>query len=233
MNESLIVLQARYGSRRLRGKALATLGRRSILVHCLDRLMMSATAPVVLATTTAAEDDVLAAAAVERGVPVVRGPGDDVLRRFVIAATRFRARFVVRATADNPAVDIDSPRRTLAALIASGADYAIETGLPYGACVEAMTAVALQRANAIATSASDREHVTPLIRRHSSFRAIEITAPVELRRADLRLTVDTADDLAYLRAAVGPLYDLVSEPSLKAIIYAADTLTPCTLAAAS
>jgi spore coat polysaccharide biosynthesis protein SpsF len=91
----------------------------------------------------------------------------------------------------------------------------------------------LERADAVATAASDREHVTPLLRRHSSFRAVEVAAPIELRRPELRLTVDTPDDLAYLRAAIGPLYDLISEPSLKAIIYAADMLASEALAVAS
>ena len=195
--------------------------------------MMDHTAPVVLATTTAAEDDALAAVAVDRGVPVVRGPVDDVLRRFVMTARRFGAKYIVRATADNPAVDIDAPRRTLGALVGSGADYVVETGLPYGACVEAMTAAALDRADAMATAVSDREHVTPLLRRHSSFRAIEVAAPIELRRPDLRLTVDTAEDLNFLRTTVGPLYDLVREPPLKAVIYAADTVACDELAVAS
>ena len=233
MTESLIVLQARYASRRLRGKALASLGGRSILIHCLDRLTIGDAAPLVLATTTTTDDDALATAAVEHGVPVVRGPNDDVLHRFVMAATRFGTRFVVRATADNPAVDIDGPRRVLNALRMTGADYVVEVGLPYGASVEAFTVDALERAATIASSASDREHVTSLIRRHPRFRAIEIPAPVALRRPELRLTVDTPADLAYMRLVVVPLYETTREPSLKAIIEAADALDHHALAVAS
>ena len=209
MTESLIVLQARYASRRLRGKALASLGGRSILIHCLDRLTMGDAAPLVLATTTTTDDDALASAAVEHGVPVVR------------------------ATADNPAVDIDGPRRVLNALRMTGADYVVEVGLPYGASVEAFTVDALERAATIASSASDREHVTSLIRRHPRFRAIEIPAPVALRRPELRLTVDTPADLAYMRLVVVPLYETTREPSLKAIIEAADALDHHALAVAS
>ena len=44
-----IVLQARFGSSRLPGKALAMIGARTVLEHCLRRLMFAGVAPVVLA----------------------------------------------------------------------------------------------------------------------------------------------------------------------------------------
>ena len=57
------------------------------------------------------------------------------------------AQLVVRATGDNPAVDIDGPGRVLAALRSTQADYVIEDGLPYGGAVEAVTVDALIRAS--------------------------------------------------------------------------------------
>jgi spore coat polysaccharide biosynthesis protein SpsF (cytidylyltransferase family) len=222
--QALIVLQARMASRRLPGKALALVGGRPILARCLDRLRASAVAPVVLATTTCAADDALAALAEAAGVPVVRGPEDDVLRRFVVAATRFGATYVVRATADDPAVDIDAPRRVLETLVRTGADYVVEAGLPYGAAVEGVSVDALEKADVMATAAADREHVTPLIRRDRLFRALEVLAPAHLRRPDLRLTVDTLRDLAFVRRLMASLGDPPAEPPLRAIIDAADAL---------
>src|SRR4029077_10420758 len=113
------------------------------LGHCIARLRVGSAAPVMLATTLAAADDCLVAAAAPDGIPVFRGPEHDVLLRFVHAARSMDARYVVRATADNPAIDIDGPERVLRDLRASGADYVVEAGLPYGACVEAMTVDAL------------------------------------------------------------------------------------------
>jgi spore coat polysaccharide biosynthesis protein SpsF (cytidylyltransferase family) len=54
-----IILQARIDSSRLPGKALALIGGKSILEHCLRRLMCAGIAPVVLATTNRPEDDAL------------------------------------------------------------------------------------------------------------------------------------------------------------------------------
>jgi len=82
----------------------------------------------------------------------------------------FKSDYIIRATADNPAVDVDAPGRVLAALVEGAADYAIESGLPYGSAVEAITVDALTKADAMAVDASDREHVTPLVRRTGFFR---------------------------------------------------------------
>jgi spore coat polysaccharide biosynthesis protein SpsF len=195
-----IVLLARMASSRLPGKALQTVGGWVILEHCLRRLMASGVARVVLATTTQPEDNALVEVARRIGVPVFRGDSDDVLGRTVRAAEEFGFDPVVRATGDNPAVDILAPGRVLAALRASHADYVREEGLPYGAAVEAMTAAALGRAAELATDADDREHVTTFIRRRTDlFRVVTVAAPAPLCRPSLRLTVDTPEDLAWVR----------------------------------
>jgi spore coat polysaccharide biosynthesis protein SpsF len=223
---AIIVLQARLASRRLPEKALALIGGRPILAHCLDRLQAGGAAQVVLATTENREDDTLAAVAIGQGVPVVRGPDADVLRRFLIAADRFDATYIIRATADNPAVDIDAPRRVLQTLVGADVDYVTESGLPYGAAVEAVTVDALHRADAMAASASDREHVTSLVRRDRLFQALEIPAPRAVQRPDLRLTVDTLTDLAYMRHVLSAFALDMHEPPLSAIVAAADALMP-------
>lgn len=195
-----IVLQARAGSRRLPGKVLANLDGQSILARCIHRLRASCVGPVIVATTARPEDDEIAAAARRSGAAVVRGPVDDVLQRFVLAADTFRLDWIVRATADNPFVDIDAPARTRAALWAGGLDHVVERGLPYGSAVEAVRVDALREAARVAVDPFDREHVTPWLKRTPGVRAAEPDAPAAVRRPDLRLTVDTPADLRFARA---------------------------------
>ena len=223
MSQAVIVVQARMASLRLPGKALAKIGARSILGHCLERLRIGGAAPVLVATTTNPEDDPLVAEAESYDVPVLRGPDRDVLARFVMAATVAGTRYVVRATADNPAVDMDAPGRLLTVLRASGAAYASEDGLPCGAAVEALTTDALRRANDLAATADDREHVTTLIRRdRARFASLVVPAPEPLRRPDLRFTVDTPEDLRAMREISARMGHPRVEPALGAIIAAAD-----------
>jgi spore coat polysaccharide biosynthesis protein SpsF (cytidylyltransferase family) len=197
--DAAIILQARMGSTRLPGKALADIGGRPLVQHCIERLRATSTLPVVLATTEKPEDDCLEALGNRLGVIVFRGADGDVLSRYAMAAARFALRYVIRATGDNPAVDMDAPWRTLHLLRRTGADYVVEHGLPYGSAVEAMTAEALARAADLAHEPPDREHVTPLLRRDGRFRALAAIAPGRLRRPQLRFTVDTSEDLQYVR----------------------------------
>jgi spore coat polysaccharide biosynthesis protein SpsF len=223
VNQAVIILQARMGSRRLPGKSLAQIGARRLVAHCLARLLVGSAAQVMLATSTNAEDDALEEAATAYCVPVFRGPADDVLQRYALAARSVNARYVVRATADNPLTDIDGPARLIRALRESGADYVVEEELPYGGAVEAMTADALYRAAVLATDPADREHVTPLIRRdHERFSALAITAPAAIRRPDIRVTVDTADDLQFMRDLSARMNNWVAVPDLAQAIRVID-----------
>ena len=190
-----IVIQARMGSARLPGKSLAPIGGRSLLARVVERMLHQKELPVVLATTTLLEDDMLCEEADRLGVTVVRGSADDVLGRYAFAASLVGAPAIIRATADNPAVDLDAPLRTLDILLRSGADYVVDYGLPLGGTVEAMTTAALVRAAALATDTYDREHVTPFVRRDARSRGVDALAPTALRRPELRFTVDTAEDL--------------------------------------
>ena len=215
-----IILQARVGSSRLPGKALEAIHGCSMLERCLRRLIAGGVAHVVLATTTLYEDDALAAIAGRLGVPVFRGNVEDVLGRYAGAAEAFDLDPVVRATGDNPAVDIQAAGRVLAELRRTGADFVIEEGLPHGAGVEAMTRSALCHSELVADSAYDREHVTSFIKGHRDvFRLIDLAAPTPLRRPDLHVTVDTFEDLDWVRE----LYFRAdsSEPSLTELIAAA------------
>lgn len=200
--KSVIVLQARMGSSRLPGKVLAPIAGRTVLAHCIDRLKAARVGEVIVATTTRADDEVVAAEAERHGVRVVRGPVDDVLGRYEQAVADWDGPYVFRATADNPLVDIDGPRRLLEQLEA-GADYCLEEGLPVGAAVEAVRTDALREAARAATAAYDREHVTPYLRhQRSQFSVRQIPAPAAVYRPNLRLTVDTRADLEFVRSLI-------------------------------
>ena len=198
-DRAAIVLQARMGSRRLPGKALAQIAGRTVLAHCVERLQAASGMRVILATTTHGEDDCLEEEGRRLGVAVARGPDEDVLGRFLMVASQLDLTDIIRATADNPAVDVDSPRRVLDVRRQSGADHVVEDGLPYGTTVEAIAVDALARQAALTLDAADREHVTPFMRRDPRFTAVRAPAPAAVRRPDLRLTVDTSEDLAFVR----------------------------------
>ncbi len=197
--DAIVVLQARLGSTRLPGKVLAHIGTSSVLARCVRRLQAAAVGPVIVATTDRSEDAALAMVARDLGVDVFRGSADDVLHRYQAATAGWTGAFVLRATADNPLVDVDGPRRVLK-ILRDGADYCVEHGLPVGGAVEGLRTTVLRQAAELARTPYDREHVTPYIRqRPDAFDVRVVPAPTGLQRPDLRLTIDTAEDLRFVR----------------------------------
>jgi spore coat polysaccharide biosynthesis protein SpsF len=193
------------GSTRLPGKVLEDLGGRSVLAWVLRGCAAARLVDeVVVATSTDARDDAVEEAARHLGVAVVRGSEDDVLDRFLLALDRHPADAVVRVTADCPFVDpglVDALVGTWRAV--EGLDYVstvLVRTLPHGLDVELVTADALRRVDVGATG-HHRVHVTSGI----------YTAPDDFSvmglcfapdASDLRVTLDTADDLRMLRAVV-------------------------------
>jgi spore coat polysaccharide biosynthesis protein SpsF len=198
-------LQARMGSSRLAGKTLMKIHGRSVLERAAGRLQASpAVDAVVVLTTRRKEDDAIVAECERLGVPFYRGPEEDVLARFYEAAGIFRPDIVIRATADNPLIEIGSIERIVTALRSSDLDYCMEKDLPYGAATEAMTVAALARTHAAAREPRHREHVTLYIKEHpDEFRVLLPDPPMAVRRPDFRVTVDTPEDFAAMERLIG------------------------------
>ena len=131
------VIQARMGSTRLPGKALADLGGRPILGRVLDRARLAdSLAMVGVATTTDERIDPIAAFCATEGVPCHRGPVDNVLHRYVEAADRWQIDPVVRITGDCPFLLPDSIDALVGALVRTHADYAGYSGPRIGEGVD-------------------------------------------------------------------------------------------------
>jgi len=203
----LAFLQARMGSTRLPGKVLMRIRGKSILERAILRLRAArAIDDVAVLTTCLREDNAVAEEAARLGARSYRGPELDVLRRFQEASETFRPDIVVRATADNPLIDIGSVDRIVEGLRAGNLDLCMESELPYGAATEACTAEALAKAHRFARDIRDREHVTLYIKEHrEEFCVSYLTPPEHLRRPQIRVTVDTAEDFMLMDRLIGSL----------------------------
>lgn len=163
---------------------------------------------VAIATSVAAADDAIADWCVRRGIACHRGPEDDVLARYVIAARAEKADIVLRITADCPLLDPEVVASVLLLLRLSKADYAANTdppSWPDGLDCEAMRAEVLYEADREADRPSDREHVTPFIRHNRDRFKVENLIGPWTGLADERWTLDTPADLAFLRAVTAHL----------------------------
>jgi spore coat polysaccharide biosynthesis protein SpsF len=204
MSGTLAFLQARMGSARLPGKVLMRIQGQSILERAIRRLRAARLLDgVVVLTTMLPQDDVIEQEGRSAGADVFRGPELDVLHRFQEASDRFAPDLVIRATADNPLIDIGSVDRIVSALKHRKLDWCMETGLPVGAATEVMTAGALRRVDSSATEQRHREHVTLYIKENPlEFRTALLEAPGAVRRPEISLTVDTPEDFEFVNQMI-------------------------------
>jgi spore coat polysaccharide biosynthesis protein SpsF (cytidylyltransferase family) len=195
-------------STRLPGKSAADVGGEPMLALLLRRLQRARELErIVVATSNDDDDDVIEEVARGLGVAVHRGPRDDVLARFAGAAAGHDGP-IVRVTADCPLIDAEVVddvvrlfRQSCGCVYASNIE---PRTYPDGLDVEVVAPGILDQLAAEVGVPGDREHVTIAIRRDPG-RYPSVSLVCDDRLGDLRWTVDTQDDLDFVRAVVARL----------------------------
>jgi len=206
----LTILQARTSSTRLPGKVMRDLVGAPMLQRQIERILRAGSiGKLVVATSTDPSDDAVAALCQALGVACHRGPLDDVLGRFAGALEAFGpSDHVVRLTGDCPLADPEVIDATIARHLEAAADYTSNTlklTFPKGQDVEVMRAEHLAAAATEAIDPYEREHVTPFLYRHPQrFRLANLERQPPL--PDLRWTVDTPEDFAFVERVYRALY---------------------------
>lgn len=212
------------GSSRLPGKVLREIAGKPMLAHVVERTRRARRVDeVVVATTVEADDDPVSEFCRRHEILCVRGSLHDVLDRFYQAARTFQAEVVVRITGDCPLIDPAVIDRTLDAFLGrpqeDGPRYvpppSAPSPFPYdfaanrlpppwgrtypiGLDVEVCTFDALELAWQQAGQPHQREHVMPyLYEQEGRFRVLLVDHTEDL--GDLRWTVDTPEDLEFVR----------------------------------
>jgi spore coat polysaccharide biosynthesis protein SpsF len=186
-------------SRRFPGKVLAPFRGRPIIWHVLDRVMKALPdIPRLVLTSNEPSDDPLAAYLADLDQPCFRGPLDDVLERFRLAAKQVDAQFLLRICSDSPLLD----DRVLKAVVAAH-DPALDLitttqprTFPKGNNAELINAATLAAVTDL--DAEDREHVTRVFHRQPQRFKIKNVESGDPSLAALELAVDTIEDLRRL-----------------------------------
>lgn len=226
------IVQARMGSRRLPGKVARELADRPLLRLMLDRAAGARSLDrIVVATSDREADDRVVEIAGAAGVDTVRGPEDDVLARYeLVLDADPGVEHVVRLTGDCPLIDPTVIDAVVSEHLAADADYTSNTLVrtyPDGLDVEAVRGSALRDAAREGEGPATREHVTPFVyRRPERFAVRHHRGPRLL--GDERWTVDTADDLVWLRRIVAAVDDPVAATWQELLTHVGERATPWT-----
>lgn len=210
-----IVTQARVGSSRFPKKVLKKIGKETMLSLHLKRLQKSKLATkIIVATTHEIGADKIISISEKLGVSSFQGSTQDVLDRFYKSVVNEKPDFIVRVTSDCPLIDPSLVDNVIEMTINNKLDYGaniLKEEFPDGQDVEVFTFNALKKAWEEATLPSDREHVTPYIRKNSSFNQGQLfesknfDAPNNYNH--LRMTVDEPADLETIKILIDKLGD--------------------------
>lgn len=207
------LVPARLDSTRLPKKQLRPVRGRAMLRYLVERMeAVDAVNEVVVATTDRTVDDPLASWTDDCSVALFRGAHEDVLQRLHAAAQAFEADIVVRANGDNPLLSPAVTRNGIERLQTAALDFVTGkrdyTELPVGLGPEFLWTDTLGKLRSATTVPSHREHVTSYIFEHpDEFDWEPVPVRSEWRARELRLTVDTRQDLDYIRSVVRALPD--------------------------
>lgn len=201
MADVAIIVQARIRSSRLPAKTMLLLPNGlSVIENVLYNCRAIKKDAVVCAVIPDTPDcDILAKHITNsdacKGVKILRGPEDDVLRRYLIAAYALNAKHIMRITSDCPLISPDICSLVLDEhMNATPSGYTSNVhprSFPHGYDCEVFTKDLLIQADATATDQYDREHVTPWIVRNAEN---VLNVAQDRDESDIRFVLDTVDD---------------------------------------
>ena len=128
-----IIIQARMGSSRLRGKSLMPVAGIPLLVRVM-RVAKSITFAneIMVATTDLPEDEPIVSVAKDNGVLIYRGSATNVLERYYNASADLNEKdIIIRLTADNPLNFLDITSAAFNEFLTNGFDYLCIDGLSH------------------------------------------------------------------------------------------------------
>ncbi len=207
MKDTAILITARLKSKRLPKKLLRKIEKIPMIEHLIDRLKKSKKIKkIILCTSTNIQDDQLEIISKKKKISCFRGSEDDVLHRLYSASIKYNIKNIVNCTADNPFVDPVYIDKAIVYHIKNKNDFTDIPLLPWGTFSYCLTVQALDKVCKIKNS-NDTEYWHNYFHNTNYFKkgSYNNVAKKHVNK-NLRLTVDTKEDLKLIRKIFRSLY---------------------------
>jgi len=191
------------GSTRYPGKVLEKLkGEKTILDYVINQLSFSKSIEnIIIATTTLEQDDVIVKYAKNNNLEYFRGEPLNVLDRYYECAKEFSLETIVRMTSDCPFLDPTVVDKTVKEFYRNNYDFVSNNLIrtyPIGVDTEVFSFETLQKTWKDAKLPSEKEHVTPFIKKNDTIFKIH-NLENEQKVPIYRITIDRKEDLNFLK----------------------------------
>ena len=177
-------------------------GNNKVLDYVVKQLKFSKSIEnLIIATTTLEQDDVIVKFAKKNNLEYFRGESLDVLDRYYQCAKEFSLETVIRMTSDCPFLDPSVVDKTVGFFQENNFDYVsnnIIRTFPIGIDTEVFSFQTLEKAWKEAVLPSEREHVTPFIKKNNNIFKI-YNLENKHKVPIYRITIDRKEDLGFLK----------------------------------
>ena len=179
-----------------------------MLYHIIERIRDCRNIDViVVATTTSPDDKILLKRAREYQVHGFAGSQHDLVKRFLAVSTIVNADVIVRVPCDNPLMEPTFVDDCVELLEREKADYCYVDDAVLGTGVDVFTREALKKVDQEATQPHHREHIITYFKENpEKFEIVTTQASLRYKLPELRLTLDTREDLDLLRILYHKFY---------------------------
>jgi len=208
MNKPSIIIQCRFNSSRLFGKAIYPLVKIPILVFLVRRLKENLDQnfyQIILATSDQKDDNIIEEWGKAEDIPVVRGSKNNILKRYIQTMKIFPSKTIVRVTADNPLTCPEIIKWLINEQQNKCLDYVFCTNIPCGTGVDVFSNNVLEALDKENLTDDEKEHINlHILNNKEKFKTFFPQLTDERARPDIRLTVDTFEDWLKLNTLFNP-----------------------------
>lgn len=192
------LITARLKSTRLPMKLLKELNGKSVIENVIDRVKeIPDISDIVLCTSINPQDKALNDIAIENEVYYFNGDEDDVLYRLLTAAKLYSLDYFIGITGENPLFSLEVTEKLLQEVKTDRYDFIYPSGLPIGCATYGMRVKALETVCAI-KEVVDTEIWGTLINQPEIFDVLSFEVEDDLKRPDLRITMDYPEDFEFI-----------------------------------
>ena len=195
-NKAIILVAVRLKSKRLKNKALLNLFGKPLIVQLTQRLKRSKlSTDIIWCTSKKKVDDKLEILAKKINVKIYRGDPKDVMKRFILAAKKFKAKNIVRVTGDNPLTDPEIIDFMIKSHLKNKKDYTSCNSIPFGTRSEVISLNILKKCHSMLKDPNSSEYMTWMLNRPEYFKINDLIHPnSKINRPEISLTVDYIQD---------------------------------------
>jgi spore coat polysaccharide biosynthesis protein SpsF len=204
-----IIIQARTGSSRFPEKVLKKISNNvSVLEFQIKRLLnVFDKKQIFIATTKLKNDKKICDLAIKNGVNFYRGSKNNLIKRYLDCANKYKIKNIIRITSDCPLVDPFLIKKMIKIFLKNKIDYISNTlpiklsTYPDGSDIEIFKSASLKKVNKLTKDKTNREHVTNYIWKNKDLFNCK-TISLKKNLSKYRYCIDYESDLKVIREII-------------------------------